>query len=108
MGCERAVAADADPNSLRSKSMHCRRFWIRWQRILFEIVTIDLQKRKILEVKQLRGCLWARRDLNPQPTDYESAALTVELQAPVSRCDRLRGEDTIEFVEFIEFRVYRV
>jgi len=22
---------------------------------------------------------WAQRDLNPQPTDYESAALTVEL-----------------------------
>ena len=25
---------------------------------------------------------WARRDLNPQPRDYESPALTVELQAP--------------------------
>ena len=24
---------------------------------------------------------WARRDLNPRPTDYESAALTAELQA---------------------------
>ena len=24
---------------------------------------------------------WARRDLNPQPKDYESSALTVELQA---------------------------
>jgi hypothetical protein len=24
---------------------------------------------------------WARRDLNPQPRDYESPALTVELQA---------------------------
>ncbi len=27
---------------------------------------------------------WARRDLNPQPRDYESPALTVELQARVS------------------------
>ena len=26
---------------------------------------------------------WARRDLNPQPRDYESPALTVELQAPL-------------------------
>jgi hypothetical protein len=24
---------------------------------------------------------WARRDLNPQPRDYESPALTIELQA---------------------------
>ena len=28
------------------------------------------------------GRWWARRDLNPQPRDYESPALTVELQAP--------------------------
>ena len=27
---------------------------------------------------------WARRDLNPQPRDYESPALTVELQAQFS------------------------
>ncbi len=28
-----------------------------------------------------RQCLWCpRRDSNPEPTDYESAALTVELQ----------------------------
>jgi hypothetical protein len=27
---------------------------------------------------------WARRDLNPQPRDYESPALTVELQARFS------------------------
>ncbi len=27
--------------------------------------------------------LWARQDLNLQPTDYESAALTVELRALV-------------------------
>jgi hypothetical protein len=27
---------------------------------------------------------WARRDLNPQPRDYESPALTVELQARCS------------------------
>ena len=27
-------------------------------------------------------CWWARKDSNLQPTDYESAALTVELQAP--------------------------
>ena len=26
---------------------------------------------------------WARRDLNPQPRDYESPALTVELQARI-------------------------
>ena len=26
-------------------------------------------------------CWWARRDSNPQPRDYESPALTVELQA---------------------------
>ncbi len=26
---------------------------------------------------------WARRDLNPQPRDYESPALTVELQAQI-------------------------
>ena len=25
---------------------------------------------------------WARLDLNQEPTDYESAALTVELRAP--------------------------
>jgi hypothetical protein len=25
---------------------------------------------------------WARKDLNLEPTDYESAALTVELRAP--------------------------
>ena len=31
---------------------------------------------------------WARRDLNPQPTDYESAALTVELQAPLLHSQR--------------------
>jgi hypothetical protein len=29
------------------------------------------------------ACWWARRDLNPQPRDYESPALTVELQALV-------------------------
>ena len=28
-----------------------------------------------------RAAWWARRDLNPQPRDYESPALTVELQA---------------------------
>ena len=28
-----------------------------------------------------RKSWWARRDLNPQPRDYESPALTVELQA---------------------------
>lgn len=30
-----------------------------------------------------RAIWWARRDLNPQPRDYESPALTVELQAPL-------------------------
>ena len=29
-----------------------------------------------------RRCWWARQDLNLGPTDYESAALTAELQAP--------------------------
>lgn len=33
--------------------------------------------------------LWARRDLNPQPTDYESVALTVELQARISQSKNL-------------------
>ena len=28
---------------------------------------------------------WAHRDSNPEPTDYESAALTVELWAQISR-----------------------
>ena len=28
---------------------------------------------------------WAHRDSNPEPTDYESAALTVELWAQKSR-----------------------
>ena len=27
------------------------------------------------------GDWWALRDLNPEPTDYESAALTIELRA---------------------------
>ena len=31
-------------------------------------------------------CYWCpRRDSNPEPTDYESAALTVELQGHISR-----------------------
>lgn len=30
------------------------------------------------------SCVWDVRDLNPQPTDYESAALTVELTS--QRC----------------------
>jgi hypothetical protein len=29
---------------------------------------------------------WARRDLNPGPRDYESPALTAELQARLARC----------------------
>ncbi len=33
------------------------------------------------ESKDLTQSWWACRDLNPEPTDYESAALTVELQA---------------------------
>jgi hypothetical protein len=32
-------------------------------------------------MKQRQEDWWARRDLNPQPRDYESPALTVELQA---------------------------
>ena len=31
--------------------------------------------------KSADRCWWARQDLNLQPTDYESAALTIELQA---------------------------
>ncbi len=31
----------------------------------------------------MRWEVWARRDLNPQPMDYESTALTVELQARI-------------------------
>ncbi len=34
-----------------------------------------------LDVFSRTGKWWARRDLNPQPRDYESPALTVELQA---------------------------
>ena len=30
------------------------------------------------------GIWWARQDLNLGPTDYESAALTAELQAPTN------------------------
>jgi hypothetical protein len=36
---------------------------------------------KSLRMKRLNW--WARRDLNPRPTDYESAALTTELQARI-------------------------
>jgi hypothetical protein len=32
---------------------------------------------------------WARRDLNPQPKDYESSALTVELQARIETLRRI-------------------
>ena len=32
-------------------------------------------------LKRRKDSWWARRDLNPQPRDYESPALTVELQA---------------------------
>jgi hypothetical protein len=42
---------------------------------------------------------WARRDLNPQPTDYESAALTIELQARArkasSNCLIRRGANSL-------------
>ncbi len=34
--------------------------------------------------QQLLNNWWARKDLNLEPTDYESAALTVELRAPQS------------------------
>ena len=30
-------------------------------------------------IENLRGLWWAHQDLNLEPTDYESAALTVEL-----------------------------
>jgi hypothetical protein len=32
---------------------------------------------------------WARRDLNPGPRDYESPALTAELQAPSMKAKRV-------------------
>jgi hypothetical protein len=32
--------------------------------------------------EDFRELWWARQDLNLGPTDYESAALTAELQAP--------------------------
>ena len=35
--------------------------------------------------------LWAQRDLNPRPTDYESAALTKLSYGPESRRIRCRG-----------------
>ena len=38
--------------------------------------------------------LWAHRDSNPEPTDYESAALTVELWALIS------FDITIDFLKF--------
>ena len=37
---------------------------------------------------------WARRDLNPQPRDYESPALTVELQARIFQQPLYRVEIT--------------
>jgi hypothetical protein len=37
--------------------------------------------RSYFDLRTLDTCWWARRDLNPQPRDYESPALTVELQA---------------------------
>ena len=38
---------------------------------------------------------WACRDLNPEPRDYESPALTVELQAlPLSQCDTATGQSS--------------
>ena len=47
-------------------------------------INIDPAKNTADEsMSMLFSFIWcARRDLNPQPTDYESAALTVELQGP--------------------------
>ena len=39
----------------------------------------DCRVRRLRE--NLRGLWWAHQDLNLEPTDYESAALTVELWA---------------------------
>ena len=36
-------------------------------------------------IQSLLYTKWAHRDSNPEPTDYESAALTVELWAQISR-----------------------
>ena len=47
-----------------------------------------LTRRALKEVRRIlvagtseASCWWARLDLNQEPTDYESAALTVELRA---------------------------
>ena len=36
-------------------------------------------------IQSLLYTKWAHRDSNPEPTDYESAALTVELWAQIRR-----------------------
>lgn len=38
-------------------------------------------KRSTETMERLKNELWARQDLNLQPTDYESVALTIELRA---------------------------
>ena len=57
---------------------------------------MDYLKKK-LPTNRETSCLefeWAHRDSNPEPTDYESAALTVELWALIS------FDITIDFLKF--------
>lgn len=44
---------------------------------------------------------WGRWDSNPEPTDYESAALTIELQPPARiRCEALSGRTVYQRSRF--------
>ena len=46
-------------------------------------IVADEKSPQIHQEMDLSPKWWARRDLNPGPRDYESPALTAELQAPV-------------------------
>src|SRR5579884_3380709 len=49
---------------------------------------------------------WARRDLNPQPMDYESTALTVELQA-LSAHDRSSRRERVKPLYDVTARIMK-
>ena len=52
----------------------------------------DCSRGKIAQVHQemdLSAEWWARRDLNPGPRDYESPALTAELQARLEEQEKM-------------------
>ena len=44
--------------------------------------------------ERTRRIRWARPDSNREPRDYESPALTIELQARAVRTNRMRGKDS--------------